>query len=243
MIKQEPYARPPITEVVLDLQFQTEISARDLERIRDKLKRFYPSIEPIRGLHLDIKENTTTPTFSINGFKLTSANGADIVLLNKTNIGTVRLAPYQGWDSLFKSTQTNFDLVLSVLKRPVITRIASRFINRLDIPFGNSAKITPADYSLVGVNLPQGLAKQSISETARIEFIEESEGLVVVINSGVVNPALIDHLSYLIDIDVIQQENVPLRYDDMWKRLSQFRSVKNKIFESCLTDAARALFR
>lgn len=244
MATHRPYARPPITEAVIDMHFQSELSPRDLEKLRDKLKRGYPSIEPLNSVHVEINGSVATPTVSINGFKLTSENGADVVVVNKGNISSVRLAPYEGWDSLFKSSNLNFDVLLSVVKRPIIKRISTRFVNRLDIPFAADGKVNTTDYVSVGAAIPDGLAKlRSASDLARVELIDDVESLIIIINSGVANPALLDHLSFVVDIDVIQQEKVPLRYDEMWDRFAALRPIKNEIFESCITDAARALFK
>lgn len=243
MATQRPYARPPITEAVIDMQFQSELSLRDLERLRDKFKKGYPSIETLNNVHVEINGAVATPTISINGFKLTAENGADVVIINKGNISTARLAPYEGWDSLFQASKANFDVLVGVVKRPIIKRISTRFINRLDIPFDEKSKLSTTDYVSVGAAIPKGLATmRSTSDVARVELIEENENLIIIINSGVVTPALLDHVSFVIDIDVIQQEKVPLRFDDMWERLAVLRSIKNNIFENCITDASRALF-
>jgi len=64
----------------------------------------------------------------------------------------------------------------------------------------------------------------------------------VIINTASVPSPLIGYASFALDIDLIRDYEVPQADDDLWAYLSEVRRIKNSIFESCVTDKARALF-
>jgi len=53
---------------------------------------------------------------------------------------------------------------------------------------------------------------------------------------------LINHVSMVLDIDVFRTDQIPGRDADLWDCIDTVRSLKNAIFEACITDEARKLF-
>lgn len=49
--------------------------------------------------------------------------------------------------------------------------------------------------------------------------------------------------SLLLDIDVFRSEAIPAKDEDMWGLIDQARGIKNAVFEACVTEHARELFR
>jgi uncharacterized protein (TIGR04255 family) len=69
------------------------------------------------------------------------------------------------------------------------------------------------------------------------------KGNVLINTIPVFPPPLVNHFSIMLDIDVSQQFDLPQRDDDLHGLLSQMRDEKNRVFEACITDTARELFR
>jgi uncharacterized protein (TIGR04255 family) len=65
---------------------------------------------------------------------------------------------------------------------------------------------------------------------------------VSIASSIVAPPPLIDHISFLLDIDVFRSEQIPGREDELWTVIDEARAIKNTIFERCITDETRKLF-
>ncbi len=64
----------------------------------------------------------------------------------------------------------------------------------------------------------------------------------VIVNAGTVLSPLIDHTSFLLDIDLYKDTNLPIRDDDIWELFLTLHTEKNKLFEAFITDRARELF-
>jgi uncharacterized protein (TIGR04255 family) len=50
-------------------------------------------------------------------------------------------------------------------------------------------------------------------------------------------------LPFILDIDVFQDLNIKNSIESLTLNFSEIRSVKNEIFENCITDKTRNLFR
>jgi uncharacterized protein (TIGR04255 family) len=65
---------------------------------------------------------------------------------------------------------------------------------------------------------------------------------VLVLNSATVPSPLIGFASLALDLDVMRETSIPRRDEDVWELVNRIRDYKNRAFESCITDRARALF-
>jgi uncharacterized protein (TIGR04255 family) len=50
-------------------------------------------------------------------------------------------------------------------------------------------------------------------------------------------------MAILMDIDVSQSTSVPQNDEDIFALLNEMRVKKNNVFEACVTDQSRELFR
>ena len=121
-----------------------------------------------------------------------------------------------------------------------ITRIATRYINRLDIPVG---EVRPEAYITVLPTLPDKLTRAVSQYGCQVVFEIPDKKLSAIVNTGSVEPPLINHSSILVDVDVFREVDVPQNDADMWSLVDDLRTVKNQVFEAIVTDKARELFR
>jgi len=49
-------------------------------------------------------------------------------------------------------------------------------------------------------------------------------------------------VSFLLDIDLSRDSNLPQIDTDIWSLVDRMRPYKNSVFEGCITDEARGLF-
>jgi uncharacterized protein (TIGR04255 family) len=240
--QRKQYARPPITEAVLELRTDSALSSRDLERCRDRFKRQYEKVEDIADVELlvqpdgKIGHKTTT-----SGYKLTASNAVDLMLLNPLSLATIRLAPYSRWEDLLRAARENFETFTKIAGRKNIVRIGSRFVNRIDVPNDKLAGRPSSDFLASGVQVPPNAG--TISAYLSNVHATRPDGIKLVIQTGTANPVLIDHTSFLIDIDASLDSGIPSRIDDMWEKTELLRVAKNSVFESMITDRCRELFQ
>jgi uncharacterized protein (TIGR04255 family) len=100
------------------------------------------------------------------------------------------------------------------------------------------AKIS--DYLRVHPEAPP--VKRIMSYGMQISGQLDEDHCQCLINSSVVPPPLVDHVSVILDIDVSRAEAPPQRDDDIWALIDRIRVHKNRIFEESVTDKARELF-
>jgi uncharacterized protein (TIGR04255 family) len=235
------YSRAPILEAVLDLKYEGALSDRDTERLRDAFKRNYPTIEEKREFRFEIKDGKGAVESHLAGYKLTAKNGVDLVLINSDSIGTVRLAPYDSWEHFRPLAESNFEVFTKVLGRKKITRIGVRFINRIDIPNAAIEGQPLHTFFTVGISLSLDVSDElnefSLSVTGRSALT----GAKILIQSGTLAPALLDHTSVSLDIDASWDGEIPGRIDEMWAKADILRETKNDVFEKCITDHVRKL--
>lgn len=240
------YDKPPIVEAVIEVRFSDDYSIRDLERCRDRLKKAYPKVEDIDEFEVEFAPGGEQKTKRTRiGFKLIAASGSDLVVcgLGTKTFGTSRMAPYTGWDNLIAKAKENFEIFTSVVGRPNVTRLAARFINRIDIPIGQFSEAPLDEFFNIGPVVTSGLTVNKSAFLQHIQGVSAPTGAKVTLQFGSAVPVLIDCSSVLLDIDASFDGDIPLKLDHMWTRVDELRQVKNLIFEQSITDRTRKLFQ
>jgi uncharacterized protein (TIGR04255 family) len=244
MIASRRYNRPPIVEAVIDFKFEGNLSDRELERLRDRFKAKYRSIEERKNIQIEVQTDQIVTNPISAGFKMTAENAIDLILINPDSFGSVRLAPYEKWESLFATAKDNFDLFTKVIGRRKIARIGVRYINRLDIPNAKVEGKPLSQFVRVGIALPVEVSSVVGGFSFTFTGIEVSTGAKLILNSGTIAPpALLEHTSISLDIDVSWDADIPARVEDIWAKTEVLRHAKNAVFEGCITDELRALLQ
>ncbi|MCC6834477.1 MAG: TIGR04255 family protein [Cytophagales bacterium] len=243
------YKYPPITEAVIEIRTGGMTSIDDLKKTSDKIMqdKHYYKLNLINDLGVNIEKNSKTKDFKINAqekfadYRITSEDETDIVILSQQKLVVARLAPYPGWDNFYK----RFVSIKKIWKRFVgqeaITRIGVRFINRIDIPFGEAKQIEIEDYlnfypkDAIFSEIPM------MDYLIRIEKKTPSPLWSTTITSTPHPPALVKTISLLLDIDIFRTSEIPLREEEFNLVLEEAHILKNKIFEDCITDKTRSL--
>jgi uncharacterized protein (TIGR04255 family) len=239
------YARPPATEAIVELRFEEALSDRDLERCRDRFKKDYPKVEEISEVTVQLQPGgKASQTATRSGVKLTAASAQDVLMLTRHTIGTIRLAPYTSWDILIAQTRQNNEVLEKLVGRKRIARVGTRFINRVDIPlksFNNTRGWV--DFITVRPMLPAPLEIPVDAYYMNVQAALPGSPAKTLIQAGPLNPVLLDHQSFQLDIDVYFEGEIPQRLEDMWALVGSLRQIKNTVFESCVTDQAREFFK
>jgi uncharacterized protein (TIGR04255 family) len=243
-VPKPPYAKAPITESVLQLSVTGTATPEEQQKLVKRFSKVYPQHEILSAINVTI--NTTGGAMTVGqqlqGHRVKSTDQADIVIIFPDGIAAARLAPYPGWDFLRERAREWTEWRKGVEYRP-LKRIGVRYVNRIDVPIKHAEivdidaylKFTPRvpDFSKWPLN---GFLMQITRPTAL-------EHWTASITSTIVSPApLINHVSMLLDIDVFRTEHIPGGDTDLWDCIDEARSLKNAIFEACITDESRKLF-
>lgn len=235
------YAHPPITEAVIEVRFRAPVSRSLVDKVARKFRNTYPRQEQLLQLELKVS-STPEAVAQPDGYKLTSEDGADLVLVKPGSISTSRLAPYLGWDAFIARAKENWDVWKRVVDWREVSRVGVRFLNRIDIPMSLSPeKLEVDDYFSISVQLPE---KSMMFDHYALQIsLPQDDGVRIVVNAATVVPSpLVDHYSFLLDLDFSKDSELPLREDVLWEFIDSLRRRKNEMFERFITDNTRALF-
>lgn len=248
-IQFQSYKQPPITEAVIGINFENPLSGDDLLSIRNKLSKHYPSHQPLENLQLkvelgvgaDNKKTASTDVAREMGSRLATLDMTEILLLLPKSIIISQLAPYPNWDYFYQ----RFSRDWKILKRTVgfrpIQRIGVRYINRIDIPHEGPV-VEHEEYLNIYPNVPDKYGPLTAYAVQAEVFMEDLK-CKLTLNSAAVPSPILNHASFLIDQDIAREIDVPQSDETIFELLNKIRVRKNEVFESCVTDRARGLFR
>jgi uncharacterized protein (TIGR04255 family) len=241
--QQQRYEKPPIVEAIIEIRFGQRIARRDLERARNRFKRAYPAVEDIQEVEMKVEGAKVETAYSVVGFKMTSKEGFDVVMILEYGLATVRRAPYEGWDRFIVQAKENFALYDKIVQRRDFARLGVRYINRLDIPDDQISGRALNTILNVHVEVPSNIAKFITKYALLAEFNEVTTEAKARVISQVLPPALLEHVSLQLDVDVYFDQDIQPRVDKVWELIEKLRTAKNAVFEGAIQEPLRKLFQ
>lgn len=149
------------------------------------------------------------------------------------------LKPYENWETHFDVFIKYWAVYNEKFKPNNITRIATRYINRIEIPLPfNDFQEYVLNMPPIPSCLPQTFSNffMQIQVPCKDEFrnVVITETIEQIENST---------LPFILDIDVFQELNVNNSIESLTQNFSDIRNIKNEIFENCITEKTRELFK
>jgi uncharacterized protein (TIGR04255 family) len=243
--ERAPYSKAPITEALVDIRVALpgEITVADLARVdigeeigySQRRNRF-----AIEG-QIAIGEQVGTATRQTHvGYDFLSGDERQIVQVRLDGFTFSRLAPYDRWETFRKEARRLWELYRAIVEPVSVTRVAVRYINRLDLPlpledFKDYLRTVPE----VSSDLPQGLSGLLM----QLAIPQEDLGAVLLLNEALLPSPDPDTVSILLDIDLFRELETSIDEEELWRILDQFRVRKNDVFEACITEQTRELIR
>jgi len=236
------YKRPPIVEAVIEIRCE-EVDKASIDTVQKQLRRKYPISEDFSHVNfrIDVSKRALQQEVDAIGYRLRSSDSADIQIITSSIFSAARLAPYQSWETFSGLAKANWAAWKKIVGYKKIKRIGVRYINRIDVPWGGATHVRTEDYLRFNPGMPDSFPP--ISAYVMNVVVPGQDECNLVINSNTIASPLIDHASFILDIDIIRESSPPPQNDkEMWSLIDRIRIYKNEIFESCITDKARELF-
>lgn len=250
MARRRHLSRAPITEAVIDLRVEvhegTGIDALDTDLIERETgyRRIGPLAVAEFGIALDI-EGGANPKLEQEqvhtiGSRFHSADEKYVAQLSIRGFTFSRLAPYEEWPTLTTEARRVWDVYARCLRPRLVSRVATRFINDLQLPMTTGGRFENYLAS------PLGLPDPAFGAVA--SFLIQYEGHdhdteATVKCTQVLRPGLHERvLPVIIDIDVFRTQR--FSFDDRvyWPYLDRLREVENRVFFSLLTEVCAELY-
>jgi uncharacterized protein (TIGR04255 family) len=246
--KNIAYARPPITEAVIEIVFMNEMTSTAIKAAAKRFTKQYPHNVPVQqyDVRLDVQPNTNkVPKANLTGrgegCRLSNDDQTEILLIWPQSFAVSQVAPYTGWEAFHKRFNRDFKVFKKELGHRDIARIGVRYINRIDIP-STGPLVEYERYLNVYPKLPKSLTTQ-IAFAVQTELEMADVGANLRINSAAVPSPIADHASFLIDLDFYRMQDLPKTEKALGEYLEAIRDKKNEVFESLVTNKARELFK
>jgi uncharacterized protein (TIGR04255 family) len=243
----ERYPKAPVLEGTLSVHFSEPPDEKIQNAFVVRRKANFPKVEDLLTISgtVDIQTKNAEAKTQKVGYKLTDADAGRVVNLNRTQLACSILTPYSNWFDLRSWLELNWKELKKTKFRNTINRVSTRFINRIDIPIDpQSNQVNLDEYLNVGVTLPTSTQSMTIANlSVNCTLASANDGLHRNIRLQSVQSPLIDHISFVIDLDLYTSTS-PFRSESaMWAAIDGLRAPKNDLFEACITEKARALFR
>lgn len=247
-------ARTPIVEALIDLRIsgRTDSAVDGLKHLCADIVSTYPRCEQLTLGQAQISlapspaDSHVLQDRRLFGFRLTSADGKHVAVLTEEGFTFSRLQPYDRWESLRSEAQLLWDRYSEVVKPDKISRVALRYINRLDIPpsFRDLKDYLTAPPE-VPARLPQVLGGfltqiliplERIGATATITQQLEARNFARFMFRRQKGLADSEPISLLLDIDVFKAVELDPSSREAWELADQMRDEKNVIFFESITE-------
>ena len=246
MTKHPHYSRAPITEATIDLAVDSADVA-DISRLAEfntSVKANYPDVQPIYESEFrfqvggqPLAENTQQHI----GFRLTSKDRKQVILARVGGFALSLLPPYDNWEPFRDQARVLWNEYKSVMDPKAVTRIAVRYINRLDIP---SASIELGEFLRTVPELSPDMPQTLLEYFMRLVVPVEDVVARAIINQALVlPPPQPDTTSIVLDIDLFRDTDIPQDEDSIWSLFERLRDHKNDIFNACLTAKTKELIQ
>jgi uncharacterized protein (TIGR04255 family) len=243
-VADQLYARPPITEAVIQIAFNTPTESSDLAKADSQFARLYPHHQDAvtRKFEFDV---TAAPTATVRneerGHRRTTDDQTQIVILWPSSFVFSQLAPYPGWAEFFGRFDRDWSLWKKVMGYCRISRVGVRYINRIDIPIAGGPVIEHEKFLNIYPHLPEQFELVSAYGVQVQLAAPDIEGKIIINSSSVPSP-LLGHSSFIFDQDIAREHAVPQNDEGLYNLLEEIHMKKNAVFEACITDRARELF-
>lgn len=243
----ETFAKAPIEEALLDFRVErsapVDLKVVDpfLDAVSPEFANRQPRIEFESRLEFDVHgvQNFANDR-RVKGWLLRSADGRHVIQPTADGLTISQLKPYSRWEDLVEIARRLWD-VYSRTSQPVsLTRISTRFINRIVIP---AVKFRFDEWFLTGPTLGPNVPDQ-LTELLMRMVVKDGDGKSAAVVTLVTQPP--DELSrtpVIFDIETFTSLSLSPTDDSIWREVKELRDFKNRVFFGSITEKTKELFR
>lgn len=239
-------SRAPINEALIDIRIKSAGNAKldVLRSIHESIRTDYPKSKERKRfegfIELSDEQVKQEGAFKgIDGYLYSSEDDKQTVQARLDGFTFNRVKPYGKWEDLRDEAKKLWEVYERAIRPELITRVALRYINQLEIPLPISDF---ADYLVSPPVVPQGLPQGVSSFLTRIVLKEPATDATVIIHQALESVLPSGIAPIILDIDVFRQITSGLEQNEAWTLLEQMRHVKNKVFFESVTEKTLELF-
>lgn len=238
--------RTPIVEAVIDLRLEpsADSSVESIGTLIHSIEGYEhqgPIVHMETKLSIEEAEAKSSTESRRLGARLQSSDGKHVLLLQEAGYTLSRLSPYVSWDQLVAEARKQWRHFADTVKPQSITRVATRFINRLELPMQPGEDFS--EYLVKPPEVPDELPQAVAGFSQRVVLVNrELNARANVIQSLQEGFPSSDKVPVVVDIDVYSMVDMSPDNEDAWDLLAGLREFKNAVFYAHLTEKTVALY-
>lgn len=245
-LDMETLERPPIREAMIDVRalLPPEITLAEVEQLSLSIQDRYPKRMGRRTWQLELQVGSAGRADSkdkgLDGFLCQTSDDRQAVQFRRDGFTFSRLHPYEGWDKAYAEARRLWRLYVERCHPQVVTRVALRFINGIEIP---AQEFDLADYFTTAPQAPLGTTgvMEGFLSRVVVAYPRDDARAIITLAPAPVSPPGASR--FLLDIDAFSEVKLGAEDPRMEHILHRLREIKNEIFFSSLTEKAKELFR
>ncbi|HVP00548.1 MAG TPA: TIGR04255 family protein [Bryobacteraceae bacterium] len=238
------YARAPITEAIIEIRVRPSsgVTGISCKEALEAIKKEYPDATDLMKMEAEIRGGPQVgalATQALNGCARRSDERRQVVTAMPDRFAFSQLQPYAAWEEFQPTAKSLWRSYALALKPEAVTRIATRFVNRIELPLPVSEL---GKYLLTAPTLSPMMPQKEIAGAfMQLQLPQKDLRCNVLLNLAILPPGE-STFPVILDTDISDEGEFSALEDDLvWARLEEFRWRKNEIFEACVTDEVRSL--
>ena len=246
MAKPRPLTRPPIVEALVDLQASVPGDPEMFKALADELKDEFPNKEQLRNFEakIEIKDGKLVPPriddAAFGGIRVANVDRTIYVQFRPNGFTLNNLTVYMGGDQFIDKAMTLWEMLVERAKPEIVSRVALRYINRLELPLTRGDEFT--QYLTSSPDLPEGAPQQVSQFLSRIVGHDEQRQATAVVIQQLKEQQAGQSIRITVDVDVFRTGRFPVDSAALREILGLLRMLKNETFFSLLTDETVSLY-
>lgn len=244
-----PFKTPPITEAIFDIRTELpkETDVNFLLPFQDQIKDRFPTRRARHAYEAKFQfsphssPEAIQPLATVDGYLFLSPDGKKIVQARLDGFTFNKLKPYSRWEDFSEEAIGLWNHYVEIAKPTTITRLALRYINRIELPFPiNDFKEYILTIPEIAPNLPAGLS----GLFTRLILPNPKIGATAIITETLDDKNESPNtLGFIFDIDVFRNLRIEPNLDKVRTIMNDLRNYKNEIFLNSLTKKTKELFK
>lgn len=246
MAEQRHLDKAPITEALIDfrVKLRSGFNIVEFSSLEETLRDTYPSMRKMYRFEGEFKVEgskvgTTREDTRLHGYSFRSDDGKNVVQFREDGFTFNRLYPYTNWKDVSAEAERLWGVYLAKAPVELVTRIAVRYINQLNIPL----PITDfAKYLTAPPSIPTTLPQEVSHFLTRMVVHDRESGAIANITQALQKSDLPGYATIVLDIDVYRLQESGFDVEEIQPILEQLHHLKNRIFFDSITDETARLF-
>jgi uncharacterized protein (TIGR04255 family) len=152
-----------------------------------------------------------------------------------------RLPPYEKWTNLLEEASRFWAIYVECLAPLRVVRVATRFINNLQLPLKTGASFQTYLHKLVDV--PEEAPQAVEAFFQRFHLVDSASDARVVLTLALDGMPAGGPAPVILDIDAFTLTTLDPTDRELWTTLERLRELKNRSFFGTITEPAAELYK